>query len=713
MFSRKHSFRRIFSVSVFIAFLVNVFPVHALGLILNFDNDMWAGDSDWSNISNWAEGVLPDAWDDVILTAGVDSNSGPAVHVASLSFTGNGHLNIPVIVDGGATFSQDASLGNAGVIIGDVTFVDNAFNDGIVSGLATFNDSAANYGTLMSDAVFNGSNINQGIISGNAIFRDSSFNVIGSVISGNADFYDVSYNEGTVSGTAKFHMYTAVGSEVSISGDTNFHGTGIVAGSILDSADAPITSWQLTNGSKLNNGFLQGDIFLSDMSQNFGTVSGNAVFQNSADNSGGVVQWNATFQNNSYNGGIVLSNAIFFDTSRNQWTVNGDATYMLYTAVSWVVTVSGDTSFYGTGSVVWRIYDAFSSAIHNWVLDSGTILSGTLKGDAIFHDTSINNGIVEGSGTFQDLSINNGTILGDGYFASATNNAMGAIVIGSINPLPLIVSWGGGGGGGWSSGGGGGSSPAFAGGPTISNTPDNNDDVNSSGNDDEEDEDGVPINDDDEELICVAPLDSGKWYRTCGMVADETTGGFTPFYENMECEGVFTRNEGTDFKARQEVVGVALKMRKKNENVVFVSPTAYRNIFTDVSLSSFYLPVIETALHEGLITDDITLFEPTRSTTRAEAYAMIMTSVCMVNQVNSVSEANTWWTWFTVQNENNASWQRNVHDAAFKNGLTNKQWNDFLPDESIQARELHVLTARAADWAETTGGCNPKPLECN
>ncbi len=68
-----------------------------------------------------------------------------------------------------------------------------------------------------------------------------------------------------------------------------------------------------------------------------------------------------------------------------------------------------------------------------------------------------------------------------------------------------------------------------------------------------DDDDGTPIND-DEELICEAPLDSGKWYRTCGMVADETTGGFTPFYENMECEGVFMRNEGTDFKARQEVV---------------------------------------------------------------------------------------------------------------------------------------------------------------
>ncbi len=136
-------------------------------------------------------------------------------------------------------------------------------------------------------------------------------------------------------------------------------------------------------------------------------------------------------------------------------------------------------------------------------------------------------------------------------------------------------------------------------------------------------------------------------------------------------------------------------MRKKNEKVVFVSPTAYRNIFTDINFSSFYLPIIETALYEGLISDDSRVFRPTANATRAEAYMMIMSAVCLSTTSTDVS------------------WQERIHDVAFKNGLTNKSWFGFRANAPIQARELHVLTARAADWAETTGGCNPKPLECN
>ena len=81
--------------------------------------------------------------------------------------------------------------------------------------------------------------------------------------------------------------------------------------------------------------------------------------------------------------------------------------------------------------------------------------------------------------------------------------------------------------------------------------------------------------------------------------------------------------------------------------------------------------------------------------TRSEAYAMVMKSVCI-----------------DVTNKDASDWRRHVHALALEKGLTVKTWDSFSPNRPILRQELFALASRAADWAERTGGCDPKPEYC-
>lgn len=65
--------------------------------------------------------------------------------------------------------------------------------------------------------------------------------------------------------------------------------------------------------------------------------------------------------------------------------------------------------------------------------------------------------------------------------------------------------------------------------------------------------------------------------------------------------------------------------------IPLVIPENYKNLYTDIGIgeASWIQPIVETALRYGIITKERTTFEPDRDVTRAEAYAMIMQSVCM------------------------------------------------------------------------------------
>ena len=87
-------------------------------------------------------------------------------------------------------------------------------------------------------------------------------------------------------------------------------------------------------------------------------------------------------------------------------------------------------------------------------------------------------------------------------------------------------------------------------------------------------------------------------------------------------------------------------------------------------------------------------FKPTSNVSRSEAYAMLMASVCMKPTTK------------------NTDWQKNIWQAARTYGLTTRELADFAPNAPILTQELFALAAKTADWAEQTGGCNPRPAAC-
>lgn len=72
------------------------------------------------------------------------------------------------------------------------------------------------------------------------------------------------------------------------------------------------------------------------------------------------------------------------------------------------------------------------------------------------------------------------------------------------------------------------------------------------------------------------------------------------------------------------------------KNVSLLTQGNYQNIYTDIGHgeASWIQPVVETALEYGIITNTRTHFEPERNVTRAETYAMMMNSVCMLSHDN-------------------------------------------------------------------------------
>ncbi len=174
-----------------------------------------------------------------------------------------------------------------------------------------------------------------------------------------------------------------------------------------------------------NMGSISGNAIFNDSSYNGydGSVEGNATFNNTSSN-GGTITGNATFNNTSFNLGTVGGNANFNNTSSDQGTVGGNAIFNNYTASSGIVTVSGDTNFYGTGNVTGTIKDSVGATITTWNLINSSVLLGNLQGNATLNDTSYigENGVVTGNATFNNASNNQGIVSGNAIFNTTSNN---------------------------------------------------------------------------------------------------------------------------------------------------------------------------------------------------------------------------------------------------------------------------------------------------
>jgi len=237
-------------------------------------------------------------------------------------------------------------------------------------GNATFNGYGGNYGTLTGDATFNDFSQNDGTVTGDATFTASSF---------------VNIRFGSA-GSYNFTSLTPV----------TFTYIG------LDWTYDP-SSWIFTTANPT---------WTFSGSYNFGTVTGDATFNDNSSNIGGTVLGDATFNDNSSNNGTVAGNATFNRDSYNSGTVTGDATFNESGDNSG--TVTGDATFNGgafnsgtvTGNATFNGYGYYPSA--NF---------GTVSGNATFNANSYNGsvGIVIGNAAFFDSSYNTGTVIGDLY----------------------------------------------------------------------------------------------------------------------------------------------------------------------------------------------------------------------------------------------------------------------------------------------------------
>lgn len=92
----------------------------------------------------------------------------------------------------------------------------------------------------------------------------------------------------------------------------------------------------------------------------------------------------------------------------------------------------------------------------------------------------------------------------------------------------------------------------------------------------------------------------------------------------------------------------------------------------------------------GLISTENNLFRPDDNITRAEAFGMLMKSICM-DPGESVYP----------------TWEERVYATAKKYNLTTRDWHKFQPQNPILRQELFVITTKLDLWRDSTGGCTP------
>jgi hypothetical protein len=108
--------------------------------------------------------------------------------------------------------------------------------------------------------------------------------------------------------------------------DISFTATGLAT--FYATFSGTLTGNAAFNDSSNNSGTVTGNATFNDSSNNSGTVTGNATFNDSSGLvNGGTVTGNATFNSGGYNDGTVGGNATFNDGTVNYGTVTGTATF--------------------------------------------------------------------------------------------------------------------------------------------------------------------------------------------------------------------------------------------------------------------------------------------------------------------------------------------------------------------------------------------------
>ncbi len=172
--------------------------------------------------------------------------------------------------------------------------------------------------------------------------------------------------------------------------------------------------------------------------------------------------------------------------------------------------------------------------------------------------------------------------------------------------------------------------------------------------------------------------------------------------DNIRCEHFyFSRFAFQDLSSsvsRRNMAVLALSMARNSQKPISITKKEdFQNIQKDLKSPMFpwTQAMVESDTERNIVTSLRDLYEPSRPVTRSEAFSMLMASVCMYPKAGS-----------------DIHWQKNIYDVAIQNGLTVTSWSQFAPNQNISVGELAVLTTRVANWAEKTGGCSVKPVEC-
>lgn len=183
-----------------------------------------------------------------------------------------------------------------------------------------------------------------------------------------------------------------------------------------------------------------------------------------------------------------------------------------------------------------------------------------------------------------------------------------------------------------------------------------------------------------------APVCQNKgYYRICPTT--RPAGNIREYQDGLLCEGIISEaqtDRNTKRITRADVLSIAVNMLR----VPTTEIKEYSGSFEDITEPM--KPMVQVALDKGLLVNT-RLFEPSKPVTRVEAYTLLMKGVCLVPTPTA-----------------GQNWTQAVHDTAYKAGITNKSLSRFKPSSTVTKKEVFIIAAQLADWADTTGGCQPQ-----
>jgi hypothetical protein len=169
------------------------------------------------------------------------------------------------------------------------------------------------------------------------------------------------------------------------------------------------------------------------------------------------------------------------------------------------------------------------------------------------------------------------------------------------------------------------------------------------------------------------------------------------FYKYLDCLGIaeksYCTSSGCPQEAkRQELIYLGDRLRGIPLDGNYECQGSHTD--TERGVGSWVCEAAEKAQIAGLISSTNTKFRPLDTMTRAEAYSVLMKSICVHPETDY------------------KNWQTEVAKAAREYGLTDRTVATFEPNRLISRQELYVLTARLAQYKEENPNtCEPLPEE--